>query len=479
MSTRLRTTRAHVGEIAAAVALGVTIACMVLGSSSVQPLLNDAHKLRWIALFALATVSVALVAQDLLGRRASVDHGLFRAFAFAAWFGGIALVSAAWSVDPRLTFGRAASFALLLVAAAGLALAARTRPALTPRLLEGLLAATVLVALAGLALLAIRHRDAVEAATAQNPARLRGLGENPDTASMLYGLVTPVALWMFVRARTVAGRFAASAAVLLLIGSISASGSRGGLLAAFVGGIVLALFYPATVQRRLSLALAVCIVMAGATAVTKIPKPLASVAVASPTPRPQKPGRPIVVPLPGTFLGSPEAQYPGRLTDELGRYQSGARSLFQSSGRIQAWRGAIHQADARPLLGYGFGTENKVFIDRFYSFNGTYVENSFVGLYLQLGAIGAASFVALLLALGVPAFRGARRAGSNDLPVVLAAVLATGVALMLAQSYVYSVGNVATVAFWVASFSAVSAATSAQLHVRRAQHSQEDVVALA
>src|SRR5205823_2347589 len=85
-----------------------------------------------------------------------------------------------------------------------------------------------------------------------------------------------------------------------------------------------------------------------------------------------------------------DAQYHIRLEDELGvpsHYQSPAgRSLLGGSGRREAWRGALRQGDGRPVAGYGFGTEESVFVDRYQTFQGGVPENSYLGVYLQLGA---------------------------------------------------------------------------------------------
>ena len=460
MSPLVRKARAQLGELTVTALLGLTVLFMVFGSSSVPELVRLGSKLRWAALIALAVAALVMVAHDLLLKRPTTGHTWVRASSLGVWFTCLALLSTAWSVDPHLTFGRAASFAVLLTAAVALSLAATTRHRLASRMLGAVLVGTVIVAVAGLALLGIDHAAAVETATVQNPSRLRGLGENPDTVAMLEGIATPIALWATLRARTSARRVTGIGALVLLIGSIGASGSRGGLVAALIGGVVFSLLYPVSARQRAALVLAMFLAVAGATGITKIPKPLPSITVAPGTTAPTpKPGGPTVVPLPGTFVGSPERQYSGRLEDELGRLENGKRSIFQSSGRLQAWSGAIHQADARPLLGYGFGTENHVFIDRFYNFAGAYVENSFVGMYLQLGVVGIASFLALLATLGAGAIRAVRRLGDagNEAPA-LAAVFGAGVALMLVQSYAYSVGNVATVAFWCLSFCAARAA---------------------
>src|SRR5439155_1395691 len=77
-----------------------------------------------------------------------------------------------------------------------------------------------------------------------------------------------------------------------------------------------------------------------------------------------------------------------------------------SSGRSQAWGGALHTAAQRPVAGYGFGTEEHAFVDRYYTFDSGRPENSYIGALLQLGVAG------LVLLLALPAWalwRYARR----------------------------------------------------------------------
>ena len=64
--------------------------------------------------------------------------------------------------------------------------------------------------------------------------------------------------------------------------------------------------------------------------------------------------------------------------------------MLSSSGRFEAWRGAIRQGNERPIAGYGFGTEGDVFVDRYYGLDSNLTENSYVGLYLQLDTLRAA-----------------------------------------------------------------------------------------
>lgn len=444
------------GETVAGAALAATVFCMVLGSSSVHDLVGPGRKLRWLALLVLAAVAVVLAWRS---RGVRPGRPLLVVAALGGWIAALGLVSTAWSVDPRLTFGRAASFAVLVALASALAYASLDRPQLPSRLLFGVLAGTVLVSLGGFAMLAVAHGDAVQPASASFPARFRGLGENPDTVSMLEGLVSPIALWALLRAGRTRDRLVALGVVVLLVASISASGSRGGLLAMVAGGVVYGLSLRVAIRRRLVVVVAVCLAAFAATAGTQIPKPLASApaTVVGPAGSTGAAGQPsISAPSPKVV----ERRYTGRLTDELYRSNSDYRTLFTSSGRFDAWYQGIVQGDTQPILGHGFGTEAAVFVDRISSFQGEYVESSLVGFYIELGAIGLASLVALLAAVGVGSARAVRQSapGVAGEAAPLAAIVAGGISLVFVQSYVYSVGNIATVAFWTVAFAGAALA---------------------
>ena len=124
------------------------------------------------------------------------------------------------------------------------------------------------------------------------------------------------------------------------------------------------------------------------------------------------------------------------------------------SGRRAAWRGALEQAGRRPVAGYGFGTEDRVFVDRYRDFSGGLVHNYYLGLLLQLGAVGLASFLALMLLWLFRAGRAYDRLADRDrlALVACAGMVCAGLAAALVQSYLTSVGNIATVSFWIGAF---------------------------
>ena len=141
--------------------------------------------------------------------------------------------------------------------------------------------------------------------------------------------------------------------------------------------------------------------------------------------------------------------------DEIGHPALTKRATTTlASGRIAAWEGVLEQIGDRPILGYGFGTEQKVFIDRWYYFQGGTAENSYLGLLLQLGVVGLALVLAMGCALIFGGVRALRYLDGDDriLAVAGLGVVLSAAAIMLIQSYLYSVGNVATATVWISMF---------------------------
>jgi O-Antigen ligase len=358
-----------------------------------------------------------------------------------------ALLSVGWSVDARLTVERGLSFALALGAAAAIGLGSAGDRRSVERLLVSILVAAVAVAAAGAVVLLVSRDRALQEATASIPTRYRGIGQNPNTAAMLLAAALPLASWLILMGRGPRERAVAVAAFALLLGSIVGSGSRGALILAFVGCALVAVVGLAGRARLLG-TVAAAALFAACVAIMQIPQPI-SAAEARPSPAIEQ------------TSGSPrDAEGVLRLQDEIGspaagRYQQPSRrGLFGTSGRFAAWDGAIGQVADRWLLGYGFGTEQQVFVDRYYSFYGGLPENSYIGLALQLGIVGLALLVLLALALlGSAAVAVARLAGPDrTVAAAAAAVFVVGLGLAVVQSYVYSAGNNAMLAVWTCAF---------------------------
>jgi O-antigen ligase len=422
------------------VVLAATIVAFAAGSSSVRGVVDVGRPGRWVFLL-LLFVGAAAWASARRNRRAVPRSVLVAAVAFLAF----AVESTFWSVDARLTLERAATLVLLLATATLLASACAGRADAARRLLAGILVGAATVAVLGLVVLAFDHAAAVQPPTGDEPTRYRGFGENPNTVALLLGLCLPIATWLAFHASTIRRRAIAVAVGVAFVASIAASGSRGALAAGFAGVLLVVALVRVPGALRAVSAVAVGALLAGSIAVVLVPKtkgePSGANAVASSKPGPK--------PKPGYL--DVQAVYP--LEFDIGRALPGhakpqRRTLFGLSGRGEAWRGALDQADERPVLGYGFGTEDHVFVDRYASFAGGLPENSYIGMYLQLGAVGLAAFLLLVGSLALAATRGLPRPEA----VVGLAVLLAALVLAVAQSFVYSVGDIGTATAWICAF---------------------------
>jgi hypothetical protein len=477
------------------------------GSSSVAWAVSVGRGGRWVALVLVLLVASALAAtrsdRPRISRAALVSAGLITAFA------GVALASTAWSVAPRLSFERAGSFCLLALAAGAVALAVAADRRGVAAVLGGIVAGAGAVALLGLVLLVVGYDQAVQPGS--STWRFRGFGMNANTVPMLFALALSPAVWLAFKGRSRPLRVGAALAAALMYAEIVLAGSRGGIVAA-----LLALLIPLGVlvhgKRRKALAgvaLAAALVAGFTVRVTATPPPVAQAPAPQqadlpapapspepsgapptgvPRPGPPRPGTPPPGPPPsvstigGTgacgkdekeclrVLRATEQRFPdfrgplrSRPEDEIGQPIFGDTVTTLGSGRVAAWQGALSQTGLRPLLGYGFGTESSVFVDRWYYFQGSLPENSYLGLLLQVGWIG---LVLLALGVGAAIVSGLvalrRREEEWRAPVaVLLGVVVAGAALMLVQSYVYSVGNIATTTFWLCVFLLAGTAAAA------------------
>jgi O-antigen ligase len=383
------------------------------------------------------------------------------AFALAGAFVAVASTSAAWSPDPGLTAERALSLAVLFVTCAALAYGTRGESRPAGQILLAVLAGVALIAVGGLVELAFRSDLAAVPATKGTPVRYNGLGGNPNTMAMLLALALPLAVWAAAEARSRLGRLVAGAVALLFFGSVVASGSRGALISGVLGCLVTgALLAPG--RTRVALVAAPAAVALG----------LLLMAVPQPAERDPVLSVKIVPPDPVPFPG-PDAETLLPLRDEISFPPRGQpqrqRSLFDSSGRFDAWRGVVSQAAERPIAGYGFGTEERVFVDRYFFHYSTRIENSFLATLLQLGIAGLALLAALLAALVAPAWRSRASLAPSSRRVAAAAggAVVAGLGLAVTQSFLTSVGSPPTAPFWISAFLLAGLGTTARANGRR------------
>ena len=419
--------------------------CVVLAmafmSSHIQPWnLPAVRDVRWFALAELGVVALAVLLIRPRPQVLLLPHVLAGALLVA-----VALGSAAWAADSRVSAARAASFGFLLLVGWAIAAGTRVRVERVGGVVLAVLAAVTVIAAAGIVELWHSYDQAVLPATIGRGARYNGIGENPNQVAMLLALAIPLALWAYFEARTRPAKVGVAVLALFLDGSLVASGSRGAIAAAFAGCTAFVLF---ALRRRRVVLVAVLAAAFGLNL------------LATQLPRQSKTNPELYQEFGSTPpLSRQDLNWRLPLESELGFPGVNAtptirRKLVFSSGRRQAWEGAVRQAWDRPLLGYGFGMEERAFVDRYYLFVSSRVENSFISTLLQLGPLGVALLV-FVIGAALRAWLLAARKLPDDVARVAGAcgaVVVAGVALAITQSYLTSVGNPVSPPFWIALF---------------------------
>ena len=426
-------------DFAVSALLFFAVLAAAAGSSVLLGVVSVGRPARWALL-------VALGAAALLRALAFRSEWRLRPWvaALLAAYGALALFSLGWSIHPHLSLVRAASVSLEILVAATLAGCAAVSTVTARRLLDAILAAVAAVALAGFALWLVDPSAAVQSATVEYAARFQGFEQNPNTGSMLLAVGMPLAFGRALSAGSRWSRTAFSALLLAFVAELAASGSRGALVAGFLALLAVAVLTPGPRRARAGASLAVVALLA-VTAWT-MTTPHALPATARPQTPPAALSPPIdaerVIPL-SREIGGPWWTHSNTVAQ---------RTLFSSSARFQAWRAAIVEGLDRPILGYGFGTGESAFVNRFFGFHSDLPENSYIGVFLQLGLVGLAVLLAALVSCLAPGVRGCIRGGSDQrerrLPATLGAA-AAGLLLGVSQSYFHAAGNIAFLSFWV------------------------------
>ena len=137
-------------------------------------------------------------------------------------------------------------------------------------------------------------------------------------------------------------------------------------------------------------------------------------------------------------------------------HQENPRSQLVTSlsSRTEKWRMGFKYFLERPLQGFGFGTEDQLFDyhdveDKTYIRTGSYFHNSFLGLSLQVGLIGALLFYMPLGILLISEIRISTIHQHNALRTSLLAVALTCMVAAMASSDLYSMGNAKAFPFWI------------------------------
>ena len=145
-------------------------------------------------------------------------------------------------------------------------------------------------------------------------------------------------------------------------------------------------------------------------------------------------------------LEMPEVWY-----DRFNPRTSDAKTLAH---RTDKWRLGLKYFMERPLQGFGFGTEDRLFSyhdvnPQDYQLSGASIHNSYLGLVLQVGIVGAALFYVPLASLLFYELLTARETHRKPLLSALLSVVITCMVAGMFSSDLYSMGNAKSFVFWI------------------------------
>ena len=145
-------------------------------------------------------------------------------------------------------------------------------------------------------------------------------------------------------------------------------------------------------------------------------------------------------------LEMPEVWY-----DRFNPRTSDAKTLAH---RTDKWRLGLKYFMERPLQGFGFGTEDRLFAyhdvnPQDYQLSGASMHNSYLGLVLQVGIVGAALFYVPLASLLFYELLTARETHRQPLLSALLSVVITCMVAGMFSSDLYSMGNAKSFVFWI------------------------------
>jgi O-antigen ligase len=321
----------------------------------------------------------------------------------------LTFLSVVWSADPALTVQRAAGLALLaIVAFWGF-----------PRnwSSHGVTDTIGVMVLAGAAVAAASLAAIPFWANAFLRGRFEGILANPNALGFLLAPIIPLALylrrgWLPLSPMAVA---------------LALSGSRGGLLAAALGLLVVAVMSGHRLRTLL--------VVAGIGA--------------------------------GVVLGLSRADVEIRPEGEP------LFSLASGSGRVEAWQQVEHLIAERPIAGYGFGTTDENFralAGPIAGFQGTHVSNGYLEVGFELGLAG-------LVLVGIMVLRGLADALRirSALRAVLCGSIVAGAAEVVFESGITSAGGLFALSFWtVLGMARFAPANASRLSAARPNNGAED-----
>jgi O-antigen ligase len=237
-------------------------------------------------------------------------------------------------------------------------------------------------------------------------SRFRGYFSNPNSVGSISAILCPLLIWKAVDKKSTFGKIF----LAVIVPALFLSGSRSGLLGAFLGS----LFYLFNTKKKY-----------------RIPATLIGSIV-------------ILFILTIGESAIPSISSYLRLNTERSQNEETLKDI--SSGRTENWNKMTLLLRKKPLLGYGFGTEDKLlgFYNITVASTGKTAHNAFLGIAVQLGIIGFLLFFSPIIYILLMPINS-----KDKIEYSLTGVIIGGLVAGLFESWMYAVGSAFAFPFWV------------------------------
>ncbi len=420
---------------------------LMLTSTRVGPMAIILRYLRWVPLFFLGLAALLIAV-----RNRALPRPLNKADAVMLGFVALALLSSLHSIDPEITLLRGLSV-LLMYGAVFWGVWVYADEFGADEVVR------IIVATAAIVFgLHIAFGLLDPGGSMPYHGRFRGWAHNPGTPGGQVALLLPLALWLALKRSRWQHWLLVGAMLLILI----LSQTRSEFAAAGVGSFYL--LWRALPRRRwLVLASVLIVLVIGFAWVEVGPRLFPSgdhviSALNSKVASERGTVESEVASERGTVesMGVGRSEVAGVASEQSWLTKPNIRTedAINLSRRTEKWIKGVQYLVEKPLLGFGFGTEDQLFafhgIDiQDYMHTGAYIHQSYLGLALQLGLLGAALF---FIPLGLLVVREIGRISSSRHDVLRSALLAVVIAALTSAfmtSWLYSMGNEAALPFWI------------------------------
>ncbi len=312
-------------------------------------------------------------------------------------------LSSFYSIDPALTINRSATFLLLYLSVFWVIYPTVDSEEKAEEIINVILYATSIPFFFSLIILLSSFSSFLLI------GRFRGYFDNPNTIGSISAMLCPLLIWKAIDKKSTFGKIF----LAVMLPTLFLSGSRSGLLGALLGSLFY--FFNTKKEYRIPVTLIGAIIIVLILTLGGIGER--------------------VIDSTSSYL---------RLGTEETKSEEALKDL--SSGRTENWDKMILLLREKPLLGYGYGTEDMLL--NYYNISvastGKTAHNAFLGIAVQMGIPGFLLFFSPLIYILLMPIKTKEKT-----TYCITGMVIGGLVSGLFESWMYSVGSAFAFSFWI------------------------------